>query len=52
MANASPSRLGQIQGAGAEDALFLTQFSGKVLTAFETKTIMDGQSSVCCNKLV
>lgn len=35
MANASPSFLGQIQGAGAVDAMWLTIFAGEVLTAFE-----------------
>lgn len=36
MADATPSRTGQIQGAGADDALFLDVFGGEVLTAFET----------------
>lgn len=36
MTNATPSRVGQIQGAGATDALWLKLFSGEVLTAFET----------------
>lgn len=36
MSNANPSRLGQIAGTGAVDALWLKQFSGEVLTAFET----------------
>lgn len=36
MSNANPSRLGQIQAAGADDALFLDVFGGEVLTAFET----------------
>ncbi|UJX45758.1 hypothetical protein [Xanthobacter sp. YC-JY1] len=42
MANAqdtSLSRLGQINGAGATDALFLKIFSGEVLTEFERKVI-------------
>lgn len=36
MSNANPSRVGQIQAAGAVDALWLKKFSGEVLTAFET----------------
>lgn len=39
MANANPSRLGQANSAGPDDALFLKQFSGEVMTAFETKTV-------------
>lgn len=35
MADAFPTYLGQIQGAGAQDALWLMEFSGEVLTAFE-----------------
>jgi hypothetical protein len=35
MANAAPSRLGQINAAGDVDALFLKVFSGEVLTAFD-----------------
>lgn len=34
MSNAVPSRLGQIDAAGATDALFLKVFAGEVLTAF------------------
>jgi len=55
MANATPSRFGQIQGAGATDALWLDIFGGEVLTAFETKvqtkdrirtrTITEGKSA-------
>lgn len=37
MANATPSRFGQIKGTGADDALWLEIFGGEVLTAFETK---------------
>ncbi len=40
MANATVSRLGQVKGAGDVKALFLKVFSGEVLTAFETTTIM------------
>lgn len=35
MADANVSYLGQIQGTGATDALWLTIFAGEVLTAFE-----------------
>lgn len=35
MANATPSRLGQINAAGDVQALFLKVFSGEVLTAFD-----------------
>lgn len=55
MSNANPSRVGQIQGAGATDALWLKNFSGEVLTAFETmvklrdrvrvRTIASGKSA-------
>jgi hypothetical protein len=40
MANAIPSRVGQIAGAGDTRALFLKVFSGEVLTSFNAKTIM------------
>lgn len=36
MSNANPSRLGQVNGAGAVDALWLKMFGGKVLVAFNT----------------
>jgi hypothetical protein len=36
MANATPLRIGQVNGGGASDALFLKVFGGEVLTAFET----------------
>lgn len=55
MADATPSRVGQIKGAGAVDALWLEIFGGEVLTAFETKvqtkdrirtrTISEGKSA-------
>lgn len=35
----SPSRLGQINGSGDTDALFLKVFSGEVLTAFDRKVV-------------
>lgn len=37
MSNATPSRVGQNKGTGATDALWLTEFSGEVLTAYETR---------------
>lgn len=40
MANAVPSRVGQIDGSGDVRALFEEVFAGEVLTAFETSTIM------------
>lgn len=42
MSNANVSRLGQVQGAGDVDALFLEVFAGEVLTAFETQTKLKG----------
>ncbi len=40
MSNATPSRLGQINQAGATDALFLKVYAGEVLTAFEETNVM------------
>ena len=40
MANATPSRLGQVQGAGDARAMFEKVFAGEVLTAFETNVIL------------
>lgn len=40
MADAIVSRLGQVNQAGADDALFLKVFSGEVLTSFEKKNVM------------
>ena len=40
MADAIVSRLGQINGSGAADALFLKVFAGEVLTSFEQSTVM------------
>lgn len=55
MANANPSRSGQVNLAGATDALFLDVFGGEVLTAFEmackfkdkvrSRTITEGRSA-------
>jgi hypothetical protein len=46
MANATVSRLGQVNGAGDVDALFLKVFSGEVLTAFHRENVFLGKSSV------
>jgi hypothetical protein len=40
MANATVSRLGQVQGAGDVRVMFEKVFAGEVLTAFETATIL------------
>ena len=40
MANTTPSRLGQVNGANAVDALFLKVFSGEILTTFEEFNVM------------
>ena len=55
MAAATPSRLGQIDGAGDAKAIFLKVFAGEVLTAYEqmvvlkelhrTRTISNGKSA-------
>lgn len=46
MANAAASRLGQINGAGDADALFLKVFSGEVLTAFHRDNVFLEKSMV------
>lgn len=43
MADANVSRLGQIEGAGDAQALFLKMFAGEVLAAFETANVTDGK---------
>ena len=40
MANTNPSRLGQINGSGDVDSLFLKVFSGEILTTFEEQNVM------------
>lgn len=40
MANATVSRVGQVNGSGDVDALFLKVFAGEVLTAFAEKNVM------------
>ena len=39
MANATASRLGQVNAAGGTDALFLKVWAGEVLTSFEQYTV-------------
>lgn len=39
MANANPSRIGQVNKSGATDELFLKVFAGEVLTSFEKATV-------------
>lgn len=46
MANATVLSIGQVNGAGATDALFLKVFSGEVLTAFETATVTEDKHMV------
>lgn len=46
MANATPSRLGQVNNAGDVDALFLKVFSGEVLTAFHRDNVFLNKSMV------
>lgn len=40
MANATPSRIGQIKATGDERALFLKVFSGEVMATFNTKCLL------------
>ncbi|MEZ2409831.1 phage capsid protein [Bosea sp. RCC_152_1] len=46
MANATPSRLGMINGSGDADALFLKVFGGETLTAFAEVNVMQGRHLV------
>lgn len=43
MANATVTRIGQINQAGAVDAIFLKVYAGEVLTAFEDANVMAGR---------
>ena len=43
MANATVSRIGQVNAAGDADALFLKVFSNEVLTSFEQATVTKGK---------
>lgn len=46
MANATVSNLGQVNGAGATDALFLKVFSGEVLTSFHRRNVFLAKTGV------
>lgn len=46
MSNANVVRIGQINGNGDVDALFLKQFAGEVLTAFEGTNVMMDKHTV------
>lgn len=46
MADATPSRLGQINGTGATDALFLKMFAGEVLSAYDETNVMLARTMV------
>lgn len=46
MSDAIVSRLGQVNGQGAADALFLKVFAGEVLTSFEKSNVMMGKHQV------
>lgn len=46
MSNATPSRVGQANGAGVTDALFLKVFSGEVLSSFNAATVMADKTRV------
>lgn len=46
MADANVTRLGQINGAGDVDALFLQVYAGEVLTAFEGNNVMQDRHQV------
>lgn len=46
MANATPSRVGQANLAGATDALFLKVFSGEVLASYNARTVMADKTRV------
>jgi len=43
MADANPSRIGQINQSGDELSLFLKKFSGEVMSIFNNKTVVDGK---------
>jgi hypothetical protein len=46
MTNSTVSRVGQINTAGAVDALFLKQFGGEILTEFEESTVFKSRHFV------
>ena len=46
MANATPSSIGRINAANAEDALFLKVFGNEVITAYEQSSVTEGADMV------
>ena len=46
MSNATVSRIGQVNGSGDTNALFLKLFAGEVITQFEEKNVMAPLHSV------
>lgn len=46
MSNATTANFGQVNGAGATDALFLKVYGGEVLTAFETANVTVGRHMI------
>jgi hypothetical protein len=46
MSNYTPSRLGQVNGSGNTDALFLNVFAGEVMTAFDVSNVMLARNTV------
>ena len=46
MSNSNPSRLGQDQLSGTNDALFLKVFSGEVMSSFNANTVMADKTRV------
>lgn len=46
MSDATPSRVGQIQGSGDPTALFLKVFSGEILTAYHANVLMKDKHRV------
>ncbi len=46
MSNFTPSRLGQINGSGQADALFLNIFAGEVLKSFDVTNVMMSRHTV------
>lgn len=46
MAASTPFRIGQVNSAGATDALFLKVYGGEVLTAFEENNVMESLQTI------
>ena len=42
----TPSRVGQVNSAGAVDALFLKKFAGEILTTFEENNVFKGLHTI------